>query len=201
MNKFGVLAVAAGAAVIASGAASALAGSVTVPFPSDASVYFSATNGSGTIGSNGGQSGYMWTTGDNVVDFFAVTGLSSATSISATFDIVNVLGDGNNQFADVLVNGIDVGTFEALDSGYSGDTQTLTFSASFAPISGPDFGLEFVLDNTIPFGGGSIAFVGDGSATLSAVPEPATWALMLVGFTGVGFASYRASRKSTAFAA
>src|SRR5271154_5719170 len=98
MNKFGVLAVAAGAAVIALGAASALAGSVTVPFPSEASVYFSATNGSGTIGSNGGQSGYMWTTGDNVVDFFAATGLSSATSISATFDIVNVLGDGNNQF-------------------------------------------------------------------------------------------------------
>jgi hypothetical protein len=30
------------------------------------------------------------------------------------------------------------------------------------------------------------------------VPEPSTWAMMLVGFAGLGFAGYRASRKSVA---
>ena len=36
----------------------------------------------------------------------------------------------------------------------------------------------------------------------SAVPEPSTWAMMLIGFAGLGFAAYRRSRKSVgAFAA
>jgi hypothetical protein len=33
------------------------------------------------------------------------------------------------------------------------------------------------------------------------VPEPSTWAMMLLGFVGLGFAGYRASRKSAAVAA
>ena len=32
-------------------------------------------------------------------------------------------------------------------------------------------------------------------------PEPSTWAMMLLGFAGLGFAGYRASRKSAALAA
>ena len=32
------------------------------------------------------------------------------------------------------------------------------------------------------------------------VPEPSTWAMMLLGFAGLGFAGYRASRKTTAVA-
>jgi hypothetical protein len=34
----------------------------------------------------------------------------------------------------------------------------------------------------------------------SAVPEPSTWALMLAGFAGLGFAGYRLSRKSAVLA-
>ena len=30
----------------------------------------------------------------------------------------------------------------------------------------------------------------------TAIPEPSTWAMMLVGFAGLGFAGYRVSRKS-----
>jgi len=41
----------------------------------------------------------------------------------------------------------------------------------------------------------------DSTVALSSVPEPATWAMMLIGFAGLGFASYRASRKSVALAA
>jgi hypothetical protein len=31
----------------------------------------------------------------------------------------------------------------------------------------------------------------------SAVPEPSTWAMMILGFAGIGFMAYRRSRKST----
>jgi hypothetical protein len=37
--------------------------------------------------------------------------------------------------------------------------------------------------------------------SLLAVPEPSTWAMMLVGFAGLGYAGYRVSRKSGAIAA
>jgi hypothetical protein len=37
------------------------------------------------------------------------------------------------------------------------------------------------------------------AATGTFVPEPSTWAMMLVGFAGLGFAGYRTSRKTVAF--
>ena len=38
-------------------------------------------------------------------------------------------------------------------------------------------------------------------AVSGAVPEPSTWAMMLLGFAGLGFAGYRKTKKSPAFAA
>jgi hypothetical protein len=49
-----------------------------------------------------------------------------------------------------------------------------------------DLGLDNVIV-TGPGGGGT-------------VPEPSTWAMMLLGFAGLGFSGYRASRKSASFA-
>jgi PEP-CTERM motif len=36
--------------------------------------------------------------------------------------------------------------------------------------------------------------------TMTAVPEPSTWAMMLVGFGGLGFAAYRRRRGAVAAA-
>ena len=38
------------------------------------------------------------------------------------------------------------------------------------------------------------------TTTAGVIPEPATWAMMLLGFAGLGFAGYRASRNSAALA-
>jgi PEP-CTERM motif len=35
----------------------------------------------------------------------------------------------------------------------------------------------------------------------SGVPEPASWAMMLIGFAGLGVAGYRSTRKNAAVAA
>jgi PEP-CTERM motif-containing protein len=36
------------------------------------------------------------------------------------------------------------------------------------------------------------------SVTVTQVPEPSTWAMMLAGFAGLGFLAYRGSRKTQA---
>ena len=40
-----------------------------------------------------------------------------------------------------------------------------------------------------------------GSVTPSVAPEPSTWAMMLLGFAGLGFAGYRRTRKAVPIAA
>jgi hypothetical protein len=40
--------------------------------------------------------------------------------------------------------------------------------------------------------------IGGVGVTLTAIPEASTWAMMLLGFAGLGFAGYRASRKAFA---
>ena len=47
--------------------------------------------------------------------------------------------------------------------------------------------------------GVSMAFDITGTTVLT-VPEPSTWAMMMLGFAGLGFAGYRAARKSVAAA-
>jgi hypothetical protein len=56
----------------------------------------------------------------------------------------------------------------------------------------------FILDG----GNGTKLDQGTFSGDLTtAVPEPSTWAMMLIGFVGIGFMTYRRSRKSEALAA
>jgi hypothetical protein len=39
------------------------------------------------------------------------------------------------------------------------------------------------------------------SATAGAVPEPSTWAMLMLGFAGLGFVAYRKARPTSALAA
>jgi PEP-CTERM motif len=75
----------------------------------------------------------------------------------------------------------------------------------------------FFIDEVGLFGTGPTLYTGPESAPIfragdflvstesltgtAAVPEPSTWAMMLIGFAGLGYASRRASRKSAAVAA
>jgi hypothetical protein len=74
-----------------------------------------------------------------------------------------------------------------------------TWQIYLAPGGNPDFNTTFVSGY---FNIGDAALTGKTSYTpqVAAVPEPSTWAMMILGFAGVGFMAYR-RRKVAALAA
>ncbi len=104
-----------------------------------------------------------------------VTGFSKGVQVDSTTFTVNSTGP----------------TLETLNW----DVNSVTFH-SFGGTGGS--GTQFVLDNltTMPITQPSTEF-----QSLSGVPEASTWALMLVGFAGLGYAGYRKARGPAALAA
>jgi hypothetical protein len=63
-------------------------------------------------------------------------------------------------------------------------------SAEATLLAGLDAGNAYLNIHTTNFGGGEIR------GFLHAVPEPSTWAMLLIGFAGVGFMAYRRKAKA-----
>jgi len=169
----------------------AFADDVDEAFPTAGDMYCSATNGCGTLPA-GGMTGFMWTTGDYVISPIFNTGQPSINSLSYNLDIYDILGGGNNETVAYMVNGVEIGSIFVPDCGYCGQNMnfTGTFNFSSIPAQGGGFQLEMVLQNTIPGGGGSIAFDDGGLATLTnsaggSVPEPSSIFLFGTGIVGV----------------
>ena len=80
------------------------------------------------------------------------------------------------------------GTGDYIFNGVAAGFSTPTFSY----LSGPNYTQVTTYDPTFPGDGTGPAL----SFTLvgSAVPEPSTWAMMLLGFAGLGFAGYRSTK-------
>jgi hypothetical protein len=75
--------------------------------------------------------------------------------------------------------------------------------ASLAPISTPggfnEFEFRGIVDSTadiksIEFGGSYLLLAGTASGGIPGTPEPSTWALIIVGFLGLGLVARRSSR-------
>lgn len=86
-----------------------------------------------------------------------------------------------------------------------GTSNTLLVSEALAPATNgshtwTQFKLNFFADgtsNTLSFSEiNGPSYIGLDDVSVTAVPEPATWAMMILGFAGVGFMAYR--RKSKA---
>jgi PEP-CTERM motif len=121
--------------------------------------------------------------------------------------IINIADNGAGVFAsDPTATSQDgFGTFtQGITNTTTGST-LLTFTALnetlgnliISTIPPGDTRVLFAADVAGGFGTGNTGNIGGGVA--SAVPEPATWGMMLLGFVGLGFA-FRQSRRKVAFA-
>jgi len=155
---------------------------VNVAFPTAGDNYCSATNGCGTIPA-GGQTAFMWTAGDYVISsVFTNTGLVSVSDLTADWTFQDYLGGGNTETWYAFVNGVAVAQAILPDDSYGGDFLTVTGTVNFAdiaPVAG-GYQVELVLQNTVPTGGGSAAWLDGGITGLSgtAAPEPSSVLLM-----------------------
>jgi hypothetical protein len=138
---------------------------------------------------------------------FFLSGSSTFMDIAAGF---------TTGFSFNYVSLSDAGSVEVW-SGQDG-TGSLLATISLSPNAGscPGYGAQFCPFSPVGVGflgtAMSIEFAGVanqivfddvtfGSVNPGGVPEPATWVMMLLGFGGLGFAGYSASRKSVAVAA
>ena len=109
-------------------------------------------------------------------------GVPSLLSAGATFDFSFqgdlILGVISSDGGFVTINGAEI-HFETPDTG----------------INLGDFGSN--IDLTINGFGVTVVFGG----VVEGVPEPSTWAMMLIGFAGLSVLGWRGSRKTAAHAA
>jgi hypothetical protein len=109
-----------------------------------------------------------------------------------------------NEGTPVGYRGNDGTDYSNSDQAYPIDTNGLLFDVNTTTAVWGAYPLFAVWSNA-PGDGYSAAFTGvvdgveyyniQGSAAVSsAVPEPSTWAMMLLGFMGLGFAGYRGAR-------
>jgi hypothetical protein len=129
---------------------------------------------------------------------------TSATEVGGYYTITDITGERNGFVITAL---LPVGGYAANDNLFSPTPTYFTFGGvSFSAADGylynlANNGVNVYTDDssqTNPVGYPQTPV----NVTITAVPEISTWAMMIVGFAGLGLAAYRRTKKSaTAFAA
>ena len=161
------------------------------------------------------QGGSGQTSVDSAATFYAISTAppdkAYATTLTDGADNVAeaLLGPGDEIFGTSILYGSPVGTSSTFDFRYQGDLLlgvidgfgfSITVNGTQIFIGAGDFVSDTVIDLGSNFGPnidltisgfGTFAF---GGAVPQAIPEPSTWAMMPLGFAGLGFAGYRRAR-------
>jgi PEP-CTERM motif len=175
---------------LAAGAASASVVTTFIAFPTAGDTYCTTAYGCGTI-PGGGSTDFMFTAGDYVQSASFTLHNGPIVGLSADWTYQNFMGGGSTETWWVYINATPVALFIAPDDAYNGDVFSVIGSVSFAPYTVPlasSYTVSLVLQNTVPFGGGSIAINDGGITGITTVPEPGTLVLLgssLLGFAGI----------------
>ena len=156
------------------------------------------------------DSTYLTTESDPIWEFtITLNGTGSAPVLSASFEDdptrISIPGGPTNSsqdqaYANTLLSDLlsDTADVSLIDAGSFGeildinDPVTLFDGTYIDAISNPG-----AADPNDP---GDVAFVYGVEAGVAVVPEPSTWALMLLGFAGLGFLGYRRTRRARSIA-
>ena len=147
---------------------------------------------------------------DGEVAFFpfgATTDMSDAIQFTAGAGVWNWVGAANNwttpdggamwflpAIAENEPPSEDIGTWIfAAGSGWNAGTPSAVILTE--GLGGPTSDIIRLSDNPLN-GAAMITFRSD-----PIIPESSTWAMMIIGFAGLGFAAYRTSRKAVSIAA
>ncbi|MBN8993347.1 MAG: PEP-CTERM sorting domain-containing protein [Rhizobiales bacterium] len=126
-----------------------------------------------------------WTApSDGLIDFHTLVWYAHS-SVDRSNDVSLLLG--GNPFDTVLVN----------TASYTNNTDRWDVTGNgFSVAAGEILELVFAKTAGQPFGSlNGLSFDVDFTPNVSAVPEPSTWAMMILGFAGVGFVAYRRKAK------
>jgi hypothetical protein len=116
-------------------------------------------------------------------------------SINWVWDFGNNFSSGTDNYSTFLMDGpgsgYNAGCGGSIGCAYSNFIQ-FAYNYSAAPVLTFTSGVSvYSTDNYVNYVDPMV------SGSISAVPEPASWAMMLLGFAGLGFAGYRRAKKST----
>jgi PEP-CTERM motif len=121
-------------------------------------------------------------------DYYAgVTNADVYTAIAASIWYLEYNTNGNS----LSVTG-DTAVGSALAGDPSGATGLIAADLAYAAANATDYSIG-LYPGTIGQG-----FTGTGQGFTLGVPEPSTWAMMLIGFAGLGFAGYRRGKAKAA---
>jgi PEP-CTERM motif-containing protein len=167
----------------------------TPPYPSSILVTF---NGDGTTGEYWGWSETSAATNSGPLLTYGKLGSLETLTVTAGGDetlpgqstpmdyYVNVFLPG-----DWTTEGTSTGNYDDLSWNPLFSTPTFTYDSgtNTTTVSSADF--DFIPSVG---GGPELSFTLIGSA----IPEPSTWAMLLIGFAGLGYAGYRSARETSA---
>jgi hypothetical protein len=154
---------------------------------------------------------------------FTVDAVVTAEPDAGNYDITNITGTGTSVGSAFNITGLVTGSGTPPNTGTAAGGAWVYNDVIFpGPLHFDYNGVVFTADNgylynlftqntynpsfdalltTDPNGGGvGNNNLGTGTIT-AAVPEPSTWAMMLIGFVGVGFMAYRRKAKPALIAA
>jgi|SRR5665213_929016 len=148
------------------------------------------------------------------VDLVAAINSYGITTFSGnTVDLDGSTGSGNTPAGELqsvvsLATGNYVVQFELAGNQRGQPNQTTQVSIGTQTVDITPVGNNYLLESiTFTNASGQVAFTDLGpsnqqgdlldSVSVSAVPEPATWAMMILGFMGVGFMAYRKNNKAS----